>query len=103
MPPHHIRFYLRGMSETHTPTGTRHETGRYEIRLQGHLDTRWATWFDGLTLTRDSDGTTVIHGPVADQAALHGLLQKVRDLGLPLISVRHVELDQPAAPSTDPR
>jgi hypothetical protein len=103
MPPHHIRFYLRGMSETHTPNGNRHETGRYEIRLQGHLDTRWATWFDGLTLTRDSDGTTVIHGPVADQAALHGLLQKVRDLGLPLISVRHVGLDQPATPSIDPR
>ena len=59
MPPHHIRSYLRGMSETHTPTDSRHETGRYEIRLQGHLDTRWAAWFDGLTLTRGSDGTTV--------------------------------------------
>ena len=64
--------------------------GRYEIRLKGHLDRRWAAWFDGLTVTRDSDGTTVIHGPVADQAALHGLLQKTRDLGLPLISVNYV-------------
>ena len=59
----------------------------YEIRLKGHLDPRWSAWFDGLTLTEDSDGTTVIHGSVIDQAALHGLLQKVRDIGLPLVSV----------------
>lgn len=64
--------------------------GRYEIRLKGHLDTRWATWFDGLSLIREGDGTTLIHGQVADQAALHGLLQKVRDVGLPLISVTQV-------------
>jgi len=68
--------------------------GRYEIRLGGHLDNRWAARFDGLTLTHDSDGTTVIHGPVADQAALHGLLQRVRDVGLPLVSVICVEPDQ---------
>ena len=61
----------------------------YEIRLQGHLDARWATWFDGLDLTNESDGTTVISGPVADQAALHGLLRKVRDTGLPLLSIQH--------------
>jgi hypothetical protein len=72
------------------PTGHYDRPGRYEIRLKGHLDTRWAAWFDGLTVTRDSDGTTVIGGPVADQAALHGLLQKTRDLGLPLISVNYV-------------
>ena len=79
----------------------RHDSpGRYEIRIEGHLDTRWATWFDGLTLTQDGDGTTVIRGPIADQAALHGLLQRVRDLGLPLVSVRHVGPDEPAAPST---
>jgi hypothetical protein len=59
----------------------------YEIRLKGHLDARWAGWFDGLTLTRESDGTTVLSGSVVDQAALHGLLGKVRDLGLPLIAV----------------
>ena len=59
----------------------------YEIRLKGHLDVRWADWFDGLTLTRESDGTTVLSGSVVDQAALHGLLGKVRDLGLPLIAV----------------
>lgn len=57
----------------------------------GHLEERWAAWFDGLNLTRETDGTTVIHGPVSDQAALHGLLQKVRDIGLPLLSVTHVE------------
>jgi hypothetical protein len=70
------------------------EAGRYEIRLKGHLDNRWATWFDGLTLTICSDGTTVIHGVVLDQSALHGLLQKVRDVGLPLISVRRLTPNQ---------
>ena len=63
------------------------EGGSYEIRLKGHLEPRWADWFDGLTLTQESDGTTVLSGPVVDQAALHGLLGKVRDLGLPLIAV----------------
>jgi hypothetical protein len=72
------------------PTGHYDRPGRCEIRLKGRLDARWAAWFDGLTVTRDSDGTTVIGGPVADQAALHGLLQKTRDLGLPLISVNYV-------------
>ena len=97
------------MNETHASTGKRHEAGRYEIRLQGHLDSRWAVWFDGLSLTNQSDGTTLIHGPVADQAALHGLLQKVRDVGLPLVSVTQVEPDQPTVsttktgPTTQPR
>ena len=63
------------------------EGGSYEIRLKGHLNARWADWFDGLTLTQESDGTTVLSGSVVDQAALHGLLGKVRDLGLPLIAV----------------
>ncbi len=72
------------------PTGHYDRPGRYEIRLKGRLDARWTAWFDGLTVTQDSDGTTVIGGPVADQAALHGLLQKTRDLGLPLISVNYV-------------
>jgi hypothetical protein len=66
---------------------------RYEIRLQGHLHSRWVAWFDGMTLTKSSDGTTVIHGLVADQAALHGLLQKVRDMGLPLVSVTQIDRD----------
>jgi hypothetical protein len=71
------------------------EAGRYEIRLKGRLDSRWAAWFDGLTITHENDGTTTIHGPIVDQAALHGVLQKVRDLGLPLVSVTQVEPDLP--------
>lgn len=65
--------------------------GRYEIRLKGHLASRWSTWFDGLTVTNDRDGITVISGNVPDQSALHGLLQKVRDVGLPLLSVTRTE------------
>lgn len=60
---------------------------RYEIRVSGHLAARWAAWFDGMTLTRKDDGTTVIHGTVADQSALHGLLRKLNDIGVPLISI----------------
>jgi hypothetical protein len=75
------------MSESHTASDTRRELGQYEIRLKGHLEARWAAWFDGLTMTQESDGTTVLSGSVVDQAALHGLLGKVRDLGLPLIAV----------------
>ena len=59
----------------------------YEIRVQGRLEARWAAWFDGFTLTTGPDGTTVITGTVVDQAALYGLLQSLRDLGLPLLSV----------------
>jgi hypothetical protein len=73
--------------------GSPHEAGRYEIRLQGHLDNRWAAWFDGLTVSHESDGVTVLRGPVVDQAALHGLLQRVRDTGLPLISVTDADAD----------
>ena len=65
-----------------------HEEGSYEIRIKGHLEPHWADWFDGLTLSQESDGTTLLSGSVVDQAALHGLLGKVRDLGLPLIAVR---------------
>ena len=82
------------MSGTTRTDSDRREGDLYDIRLKGHLDTRWAAWFDGLSLTHQSDGTTVIHGPVADQAALHGLLQKVRDTGLRLVSVICVEPDQ---------
>jgi hypothetical protein len=80
------------------PVGDRLEGDRYEIRLKGHLETRWAAWFDGLTLRHEADGTTVLSGPVVDQAALHGLLQKVRDLGMPLVSVTYLEPDM-----TEPR
>ena len=60
---------------------------RYEIRVEGHLAPRWAVWFDGLALAHEDDGTTVISGPIVDQAALHGLLQKLRDLGITLLSL----------------
>jgi hypothetical protein len=88
------------MTERHTPEGNRPGAGRYEIRLTGHLDARWAAWFDGLTVSHEGDGTTLISGPVADQAALHGLLQRVRDLGLPLVSVTRDEPDPPTTLGT---
>jgi hypothetical protein len=66
---------------------------QYEIRVAGHLNPRWAAWFDGLSLTRADDGATVIHGPIVDQAALHGVLQKLRDLGIPLISVAQLRTE----------
>ena len=89
------------MSEVHASAHYPHKPGQYEIRVQGHLEKRWAEWFDGLTLTHASDGTTVIHGRVVDQAALHGLLRKVRDVGLPLISVVHVDPDHRDRPTND--
>jgi hypothetical protein len=72
---------------------------RYEIRLKGHLDMRWANWFDGLCLTHERDGTTILSGPVLDQAELHGLLHKVRDLGLPLLSLTCIDPGQPDLPT----
>jgi hypothetical protein len=86
-----------------TSTGNHNGAGWYEIRLKGHLDSRWAAWFDGLSLTHDSDGTTVISGPVLDQAALHGLLQRVRDVGIPLVSVAQIDPDEPDLPTITPR
>jgi hypothetical protein len=65
----------------------------YTIRLQGHLDPSWSAWFDGLTVTNHADGEAELTGPVIDQAALHGLLLKVRDLGLPLVSVNRRPTD----------
>ena len=80
-----------------------HEAGRYEIRLKGHLDTRWAAWFDGLSLSRESDGTTILRGHIPDQAALHGLLQRVRDTGLPLVSVIRIEPDRAEMSTNEPQ
>jgi hypothetical protein len=86
------------MSEPHGSTEDQYEPGRYEIRLKGQLDARWANRFEGLSLSYGSDGTTVLSGPVVDQAALHGVLRKVRDLGLPLLSVIEVEPGQANLP-----
>ena len=68
--------------------------GSYEIRIKGHLDDKWADRFEGLTITLEENGNTLLTGPVIDQAALHGLLKKVRDLGMPLVSVCPVEHGQ---------
>lgn len=66
----------------------RHAPAHYELRIDGHLDDHWSAWFGGMTVARHNDGTTTLHGVVADQAELHGLLAKVRDLGVTLVSVR---------------
>jgi hypothetical protein len=88
------------MCDTDNSTEAHHEPGQYEIRLKGHLDQRWAARFDGLTLSHTSDGTTILLGPVVDQAALHGVLRKIRDLGLPLLSVREIGPGQANEPDT---
>ena len=82
------------MSATHASPGEYHELARYEIRIKGHLDAKWASWFEGLTITRADNGETLLRGPVIDQAALHGVLKKVRDVGLPLLSVVQVDPKQ---------
>jgi len=111
MTPHHITLYLLieeinecitvdtrcSLSETHALPEYHEESGLYEIRLKGHLDGRWADRFEGLTITLEEDGNTLLTGPVADQAALHGQLKKIRDLGVPLISVSPVA----SGPSSD--
>jgi hypothetical protein len=74
-----------------TSTRAADQPGWYQIRLRGTLAARWAPRFDGMTLTAQVDGTTLIEGPVVDQAALHGLLQTLRDIGLPLLSVTRID------------
>ena len=65
----------------------------YQIEIEGQLGPQWSDWFEGLSITQEKDGTTLLTGPVADQSALHGLLKKVRDLGMPLVSVNRTETD----------
>ena len=86
------------MSTPHPSTEDHHEPGCYEIRLKGHLDDKWADWFDGLTITRADNGETLLRGSVIDQAALHSVLRNVRDLGLPLLSVKQVDPKQANGP-----
>ena len=90
------------MSAPDASTEDHHEPRLYEIRLKGHLDARWTDWFEGLSLTHASDGTTMLSGPVVDQAALYGVLRKVRDLGLPLVSVMEVEPKPADGPDVQP-
>ena len=82
------------MKDTHGSAAERQQPDLYEIRLKGHLDARWTDWFEGLTLIHASDGTTILTVQVIDQPSLHGLLRKVRDVGLPLVSVLQVDPDQ---------
>jgi hypothetical protein len=85
------------MSDKQTFDEKHNQQQCYEIRLKVQLDDRWAEWFEDLTITLEEDGDTLLTGPVIDQAALHGLLKKVRDLGMPLVSIRPVE---PGPPTT---
>lgn len=82
------------MSNELEPKPTPSQPVVYQIRLKGHLDSQWTDWFEGLTITLEEDGDTLLTGPVVDQAALHGLLKKVRDLGMPLISVNQVQFQE---------
>ncbi len=82
------------MSNELEPKPTPSQTVIYQIRLKGHLDSQWTDWFDDLTITLEDDGNTLLSGPVTDQAALHGLLKKVRDLGMPLVSVNRVQFNE---------
>jgi hypothetical protein len=82
------------MRETHI-TATEHDTPwRCELRIKGHLNNRWTDWLEGLTIAREDNGETLLRGLVVDQAALHGLRRKVRDVGMPLVSVRGVRPSQ---------
>jgi hypothetical protein len=90
------------MSETHDSPEDHYESRLYEIRVKGHLDDRWADWFGGLTITLKDNGDTLLTGPVVDQAALFGLLKKVRDTGMPLLSVNRVEPGQAGTPEVKP-
>ena len=82
------------MSNELEPKPTPSQPVVYQIRLKGHLDSQWTDWFEGLSITLEEDGDTLLTGPVVDQAALHGLLKKVRDLGMPLISVNQVQFQE---------
>ena len=88
------------MSEKHASTQDHYEPGIYEIRIKGHLDDKWADRFEGLTISLEDNGDTLLTGPVIDQAALHGLLKKVRDLGMPLVSVGPLEHGLSTSPGT---
>jgi hypothetical protein len=80
------------MSQTHASTEDRDQPKLYEIRIKGHVDGRWADWFGSMTITLEDNGDTLLTGPLVDQAALHGLLRKVRDSGMTLISIQTINI-----------
>jgi hypothetical protein len=110
MTTHHIGAHSRSVTNDEGITRSTNGASKaghadipeYEIRVKGHLGHRWAAWFDGLSLTAIDDGTTVISGPVVDQAALHGLLHKLRDVGIPLVSLSLLPEDTSAASALAP-
>ena len=90
------------MSETQSSTQDHYEPERYEIRIKGHLDDQWTDWFGGLSIRLEENGSTLLSGPVVDQSALYGLLKKVRDLGMVLVSVNPVKPGQGEGPQVKP-
>jgi hypothetical protein len=84
----------KGMRNKYNPKKDPSQPAVYQIRIKGHLGSQWTSWFDGLTITLEEDGDTLLTGLVVDQAALHGLLKKVRNLGMPLVSVSPLEHSQ---------
>ena len=88
------------MPDKNDPKTDPNQPAVYQIRIKGQMNPQWKVWFEGLAITLDEDGDTLITGPVSDQAALHGLLKKVRDLGLPLVSVCPVEPGLPTKPGS---
>lgn len=100
MRSHHVRPYGPSVTKeerrpdtTGASSADHNDCQQYEIRVTGHLGSRWTAWFDGLSITNEDDGTTVICGPMVDQAALHGVLQKLRDLGVALVSFTRLPPD----------
>jgi hypothetical protein len=90
------------MSNESSPSSEKAQPMIYQIRIKGHLDRKWADWFSGLNITSLDNGETLLTGPVLDQAELHGLLRKVRDVGLPLIAVMRIEPEQADGPNVKP-
>lgn len=108
MTAHQVRSYGPRVSTNNrparliSPPDGDHAVPVYEIRVAGRLTSRWSAWFDGMAITTEDDGSTVIRGPVVDQAALHGLIQKLRDVGIPLLALTQVPAAEPTEPLTHP-
>jgi hypothetical protein len=90
------------MSDEHNPEFDTGQPMVYQIRIKGYLGRQWTAWFEGLSITLEANGDTLLTGPVVDQAALFGLLRKVRDLGLPLLSVNHLKPDRADGADVNP-